>query len=78
MVCLSGDTSEHSLIVTGSLHNLNIRLFVNEIAINASNGITLDGNKRARINCRNRSVTVESNGAVLDESTCSNGSCLGS
>ncbi|CAF0808871.1 unnamed protein product [Adineta ricciae] len=77
MICLSDDMNEHSLTITGSVNKLSIRLFINEIWVNGSNGIILNGNKRARINCRNQSVVVESNGAVPDESPCSSAPCLG-
>jgi hypothetical protein len=77
MICVPGDTSEHSLIVTGGVYKLIIRLFINKILVNTTNGIIIDGNKRARINCGNQNVIVESNGNVPDESTCSSGSCLG-
>ena len=77
MICLPGDTNEHSLLVTGGVDRLYIRLFINKILVNASNGIILDGSKRARINCNTQTVTIESNGVISDESSCSNGSCLG-
>ncbi|CAF0851874.1 unnamed protein product [Adineta ricciae] len=77
MICLPNDKNEHSLTITGSVDKLSIRLFINEIWINGSNGIILNGNKRTRINCKNQSVVVESNGAVPDESPCSSAPCLG-
>jgi hypothetical protein len=77
MICTPGDTNEHTLILTGGVNKLNVRLFVNQISINGSNGVILDGNTRARINCNTQTVVVESNGVVPDESPCSNGPCLG-
>jgi len=77
MICLPGDTNEHSLIVTGGVDKLNVRLFINKILVNASNGFILNGNKRARINCNTQTALVETNDVVPDESPCSNGSYLG-
>ncbi|CAF4393637.1 unnamed protein product, partial [Adineta steineri] len=77
MICLFDDTNEYSLTVTGSVYNLNIQLFINEIAVNAANGFKLDGNKRARINCQSRTAIIENNGNLPDESPCTTGSCLG-
>ncbi|CAF0845677.1 unnamed protein product [Adineta steineri] len=78
MICLFDDTNEYSLTVTGSVYNLNIQLFINEIAVNATNGFKIDGNKRARINCQSRTAIIENNGNLPDESPCTTGSCLGS
>ncbi|CAF1508175.1 unnamed protein product, partial [Adineta steineri] len=77
MICLFDDTNEYSLTVTGSVYNLNIQLFINEIAVSATNGFKLDGNKRARINCQSRTAIIENNGNLPDESPCTTGSCLG-
>lgn len=77
MICLEGDTNEHLLTLTGSAFILTIRLFVNEIAVNASNEILLYGNVQAKINCRDRTVTVKYISNIRDHSPCSNTSCLG-
>jgi len=77
MICLSGDTNEYLLTLTGSVYRLTVRLFINEVAVNASNGIFLEGNVQATIDCSDRTVTVQSISNIPDESTCSNGSCLG-
>ncbi len=71
LICRADDTNQHSLTVTGSVYGLTIRLFINEIAANASNGILLDGNVQVKINCENRTITIP------DDSPCSNTSCLG-
>lgn len=77
LICLPGDTNEHLLTLTGSVYQLTVRLFINEVAVNGSNGILLDGYVRAKINCRDQTVTVQSISNIPEESICSTGSCLG-
>ena len=76
MKCLPGDTGEHLVTVTGGVFDLIVRLFVNSVNVNATNGVLLDAHSRARINCATRTATVEYLSAVPDESPCLEG-CLG-
>ena len=77
LICLTNDTNDYLLTVTGSVYGLTIRLFINEIAVNAGNGVLLDGNVQVKINCENQTAIIESSSGIPDDSPCSNTSCLG-